>query len=310
MGLSGKLMLAPMAGITDAAFRSICVDHGAEITVSELVSVESILRDNEKVELLLKRHPGETCFGIQLFGSDPVRMALAAKLVEPRCDFIDINMGCPAPKVYRSGAGSALLDNPALAGEIVRQIRTMVSVPVSVKIRLGINDSSLALPLARVCEVNGASWITVHGRTRKQGYAGIADWDAVEKLKSELSIPVVGNGDLSSPEDVSFALNERGVDAVAIGRAASGNPWIFETAKDFLLTGSYSQPSIGKRLSVFATYLRRARECNIPFINQKQQAQHFIKGLSGASRLRAEITRCKAPEDLLYLLRTFEQKLS
>ncbi|MGM5481330.1 MAG: tRNA dihydrouridine synthase DusB [Nanobdellota archaeon] len=310
MDLSGQLMLAPMAGITDAAFRSICVDHGADITVTELVSAESILRNSKKAAPLLRRAENESFFGIQLFGSDPVRMALAAKKVASDCDFIDINMGCPAPKVYRSGAGSELLKYPERAASIVSAIVKAVSIPVSVKIRTGITDSSKALPIAKACERAGASWITVHGRMRKQGYSGTADWETIRRVKNELSIPVIGNGDIFKPEHAKNAIDKYGVDSIAIGRGASGNPWLFSMIERFLDTGSYSGPSVADRICVFSDYLDRAKRYDVSFLNQKLQAQHFIKGLHGASALRVKISSCHSSEQLFTLISSLEQKHS
>ncbi len=293
MDISGKLMLAPMAGITDVAFRSLCVDFGADITVSELTSDRAILHGAMGFSSLLKRADNESFFGIQLFGSDPSLLSRAAKLVEPECDFIDINMGCPAPKVWSSGSGSALLEHPSRIHSIISSVCSAISLPVSAKIRTGISDHSLAGPALDACQHAGASWVTVHGRTRSQGYAGCADWSVIASLKRNHSLPLIGNGDITSPSDIASAF-DCGVDAVAIGRGASGNPWLFSHKP--------RPVSFSERLDVLSEYLELASHHSISLLHCKLQAQHFMKGVEGAASLRQSLSRARSIFDIKRIL--------
>lgn len=306
MDVPGKLMLAPMAGITDAAFRSLCAEYGADMTVSELVSSHAILRENPDTDTILQRGDDASHFSIQIFGSDPEHIARAAQKIESRCDSIDINMGCPARKVWRSGGGSSLLKDLTKIETLVHSVASSVSIPVSVKIRTGISDSTSATAIAQACERGGASWITVHGRTHSQGYAGHADWSVIENVASSVSIPVIGNGDLASPHEVRSALDSYNVSGVAIGRGASGNPWIFSQSKT-LLKGNplTAPPSRYDRRLFFSTYLSHAQAFSIPFLNAKIQAQHLVKGLPQAASVRRSISKTRSFETLSSVMDEF-----
>ncbi|MGE0793114.1 MAG: tRNA dihydrouridine synthase DusB [Candidatus Woesearchaeota archaeon] len=291
-----KVFLAPMAGITDIAFRELCVEYGAGLTCTELISCKAILQNNKKTLDMLKREK-EKPFSIQLFGSEIEDFVKAAKIVEPLCDIIDINMGCPAQKVMKTGAGSALLDNPDKCAEIVKAIKKVVKKPVSIKIRLGVKKFT-ALDVAKKCEKAGVDLITIHGRYTYQGYSGKADWEKIKEIANSVKIPVVGNGDVKSVQEAVKRFSESSVDYIAIGRGASGNPFIFKQINDYLKTGKYKEVTIQERKKAFSKYLELAEKYEIPFIHQKLQAQHFIKGISGATKAREKISFAKTQKDL------------
>ncbi len=298
MNFSSKVFLAPMAGITDPAFRALCAQSGAGLTTTELISAQGIVRNNKKTQTMITRAPQEKMFAIQLFGSDPNVMASAAKRIQAHADMIDINMGCPVKKVYELGAGSALLAHPKRAGAIVLAMTRAVSIPISVKMRIGLSsfDEKLAVSVAKACEKNGAAMITVHGRTREQQYRGKANWNAIEKIKNKVTIPVVGNGDITTPENAKEKLKI--TDYVAIGRASSGNPLLFKNIQDFLRTGKYKQTSSVQRLRMFKRYLAFAEKFHTPLPIQRLQAQHTIKGKTNAATSRLALNKAQSPVEL------------
>ena len=223
------VILAPMAGVTDYAFRQVCAELGAEATVTEMVSAKALCYGDKKTASLLRRNEGVRC-GVQIFGSEPEFMARGAQLALELsgADFVDINMGCPMPKIVNNGEGSALMKDPALAGRIVRAVCDAVDVPVTVKTRKGWDKSHAnVVELAKVLQDNGASAVAVHGRTKTMLYSGVADWDIIAAVKRAVSIPVIANGDVISPEAALRCLNRTGADAVMVGRAAFGDPWLF-----------------------------------------------------------------------------------
>ena len=294
MDFKSKVFLAPMAGITDVAFRELCSEYGAGMTVTELISCKAILQNNKKTLEMLRRGK-EDCFSIQLFGSDVEDFVAAAKIVEPLCDVIDINMGCPAPKVAKTGSGSGLLDDPVKCGLIVSEIKKVVSIPVSVKIRLGVTNFT-ALEVAKECEKAGVDFITVHGRYASQGYSGKADWDKIKEIKDSVEVHVVGNGDVTGVGVAVSRLSE--VQYVSIGRVASGNPYIFKQINDFLENGKFKEITSSERKKSFERYLELAEKYSIPFLHQKIQAQHWIKGLENSAKARDKISLAKNSKDL------------
>ncbi|MCA9477746.1 MAG: tRNA dihydrouridine synthase DusB [Nanoarchaeota archaeon] len=301
-----KAFLSPMARITDVAFRSICKTYGAGLTVTELINAKGILQNPESIPEICKRAPNEDFFSVQLFGDNPKDLARAGELVSEHCDMIDINLGCPAYKICRVGAGSQLLAHPQKVRAIVEELDSTLSIPVSVKMRTGLNDKNITVhEVAKAAQDGGACMVMVHGRTRDQMYTGTADWDIISQIKKELSIPVVGNGDITSPENVKERLEESGVDYVAIGRAASGNPLLFQRINSYLDSGSYLPITTKERLQVFEEYIKLSMKYQTSFLHQKIQAQHFTKGITGAAKLRLALNEARTSDELLRTVTSF-----
>ena len=237
--LQNNVILAPMAGVTDLPFRLLCKEQGAGLLCMEMVSAKAIYYKNKNTEDLMRIEPEERPVSLQLFGSDPYIMSEMAKKIEERpFDILDINMGCPVPKVVNNHEGSALMKNPKLVGEIVSAVSKAIQKPLTVKIRKGFDDASVnAVEIAKIIEDSGAAAVAVHGRTREQFYSGKADWDIIRQVKEAVSIPVIGNGDVNSPESAKKLVEETGCDGIMIGRVCQGNPWIFKQVTHYLDTG-------------------------------------------------------------------------
>lgn len=289
--LKNKTVLSPMAGVTDVAFRALAKHYGAALTFTEFISSAALSRKNEKTIKLLKKDITEKPIGVQLFGSNEDEVLKAAQFVEKDFDIIDINCGCPVWKVVRTGAGSAMLKDVKKIEALVSKIAGSVDKPVTVKIRTGIDEKHInAVEVARAVEAAGAAAITVHGRTQKQGYAGEADWSVIKRVKDSVSIPVIGNGDVFSPERFAECLEQSNVDAIMIARGAIGNPHIFEQISDYMKRGSYEKKSGREQ---FDEYLKLAEKYSIGFLQIKSHAIQFTKNAEQATVLRNAIAKCK-----------------
>lgn len=296
--------LAPMAGVSDRAFRELCVSFGAAYTVTEMVSSKGLVMGDKKSAQLLTLGEGEKTAGAQIFGDDPEIMAQAAvKCLEFKPDIIDINMGCPAPKVAMNGGGASLMKNPQLAGEIVKAVSSAVSVPVTVKIRKGWDDNSVnAVELAEILEKNGAAAITVHGRTRKQMYSGTVDYDIIKKVKQAVSVPVIGNGDITNEQSAAIMLEKTGCDAVMIGRGSFGNPWIFQQVNAYLSECRViPPPSINEKMAVMLRHISKMIEYKGEYTAMREARHHaayYTKGLRGGAKFRKEMGSLETFEQL------------
>ena len=308
---TSKVFLAPMAGVSDPALRIMCKEMGAGLVVTELTSVNAIVAKHEQLESQSKNitefiefSEKERPLSVQLFGSDIVALEKAAKIVEPHFDMIDYNMGCPAPHITKQMAGGALLQNADLTRQIFRTLVNTIKKPVSLKMRIGVTEenNSLFLDIAKIAEQEGIAMMTLHPRTVSQGYSGHANWEMIKKLKQNVSVPVVGNGDITSPEIAKKVLDYTGCDYLMVGRGAMGNPFIFEQINDYLDNGVYKKYTLTDRLNAFVRYLELTEKYNIRFANIKQQAIRFTKGTTGGAQLRNRLSIATNTDDLKELL--------
>lgn len=294
--LNGKAVLSPMSGVTDVAFRVLAKKYGAALTYTEFVSSAAIVRDNKKSKIMLQTDKIEKPVAVQLFGNNVEEVVNAAKILQDKFDIIDINCGCPAWKVIRTGAGSELLKNPKQIGLFVKKLVDAVDVPVTVKMRIGINDKNInVLDVAKIVEEAGAVAIAVHGRTQEQGYSGFANWDIISKVKEQAKIPVIGNGDVFTPEKFKECLDKSKVDAIMIARGAMGNPYIFKQVNDYLETGSYKKEN---KIKLFFEYLELAEEYDININLIRGHGSSFTKGMINGSELRDKLVKAKTIEDI------------
>lgn len=309
------LFLAPMAGVTDYAFRTVCAQHGADVTVTEMVSSRALVYQDRKSRGLLRRNEGSLC-GAQIFGNDPAMMAEAAQIAVgiSRCDFLDINMGCPMPKIANNGDGSALMRDIPLAGRIIRAVADAVSVPVTVKTRLGWDRSCpSAVALARAAEENGAAAITVHGRTKAMLYSGRADWDAIGEVVRAVSIPVIANGDISNPEQLLRCRAHSGASLFMAGRAAFGDPWLFERLRA-ALRGKTPQelPPLADRvdtaLQQFALALEDKGE-HIACLEARKHFAWYLRGVPHSGFYKEQISNISAFSDIERLAKEIKRDL-
>ena len=304
---SSKAFLAPMAGVSDPALRLQCKQMGAGLVVTEFTNIHSIiakekqLKENmQTIQEFIEYSEQERPLSVQLFGSDLFALEKAAKIVEPYFDIIDYNMGCPAPHVTKQMAGGALLQEVNLTQQIFQTLVNAVKKPVTLKIRSGVTDASKFLfrEIAEIAEDEGIQMITLHPRTVNQGYSGNADWTMIKELKEISNIPIVGNGDIVTPEDAKIMIDKTNCDYVMIGRGAMGNPFLFEQINDYLETNTYKEYSFHDRLDSFFNYLHLTSQYKIKFANIKSQAMRFTKGMKGGSKLRSKITFSKNIEEL------------
>ena len=299
-----NIFLAPMAGIADRAFRELCINYGAGYTVTEMVSSKGLTMGDKKSKELLTLGETENPAGAQIFGDDPEIMAQAAKkCLEFHPDIIDINMGCPAPKIAMNGGGASLMKNPKLAGEIVKAVSDAVNIPVTVKIRKGWDDESItAVELAQIAEKNGASAITVHGRTRMQMYSGKVDYDIIAKVKKAVDIPVIANGDIVDEQSAAIMLEKTNADAIMIGRGALGNPWIFRRINAYLSECRVlPDVSINEKMAVMLKHIQKIIEYKGEYTAMREARHHaayYTKGIRGGAALRKEISTFEHFEQL------------
>lgn len=309
------VVLAPMAGVTDWAFRSVCADLGADITVTEMVSSRALVYKDKKSAALLKKNVNSLC-GAQIFGSDPQIMAQGAVLALEisGCDFIDINMGCPMPKIVGNGDGSALMRDPELAGRIVEAVRGAVAVPVTVKMRLGWDKGSLNAPeFARILEQAGCSAVAVHGRTRSMLYSGRADWDAIARVKASVTIPVIANGDIFSGEDAAQCRRRTGADGFMVGRGTFGNPWLCGQVRA-ALSGipEPALPPLTRRMEVALGQFHLAlvdKGEHIACLEARKQLAWYLKGVAYANYYKEQISQIKTAADVERIVRGVQKDL-
>ena len=297
--------LAPMAGVTDRAFREICSLFGVAYFTSEMISAKGLIYNSQKTFRMLERSESESPFAIQLFGNDPEDFKKAVYLLsESKPDVIDINMGCPATKIVKENSGSALMKDPKLCGEIVKATVNESKVPVTVKIRSGWNKNSInAVEVAKICEYNGASAVTVHGRTKEQGYSGLSDLEIIKSVKDSVKIPVIGNGDVVDGATAKRMKEYTGCDIIAVGRGAIGNPWIFsEINSAFDNETLFIRPTLSERAEIMKLHIEKLCRYKGESVGLKESRKHiacYIKGISGASYFRKLAFDAKTKDELI-----------
>lgn len=323
MNFKNKIILAPMAGITDYAFREIAREYGADLCVSEMVSAKAMHYKDEKTAVLARIRPNDKPIGIQIFGSEPDIMAESAYLISTNSyehnlsdtppDYIDINMGCPVKKIVSNGEGSALMKNPTLCGQIVKKCVEVSKIPITVKIRAGWdNDSINAVEIAKIAEDNGASAITIHGRTRAQMYEPYANWDIIKEVKKAVSIPVIGNGDIFTASDALRMYEETCVDSVMIGRGALGNPFIFEEIKCLLEGKTYTPPTFSQKIATARKQVQLMIEDkneHVAICEARKHLAWYIKGLRGCTDIKVAINKATTFDELNEILTSYEHSL-
>lgn len=306
--LPNPVILAPMAGVSDLPFRLLCREQGAGLVCMEMVSAKAIAYHNRNTERLMEINDREHPVSLQLFGSEPDLMAeIAAQIEDKPFDILDINMGCPVPKIVGNGEGSALMKNPKLIEEIITKVSRVLKKPLTVKFRKGFDDDHVnAVEIAKIAEASGAAAVAVHGRTREQFYSGTADWEIIRQVKEAVSIPVIGNGDVDSPEKAKVLLDSTGCDGVMIGRAARGNPWLFHRVAEYLETGKLLDKPSGEEIK--AMMLRHARmqvACKGDYTGIREMRKHiswYTTGLPGSAKLRGKINSVESLQEMEELL--------
>lgn len=302
-----KLILAPMAGITDLAFRTVCAKCGADFAVSEMVSAKAMFFGDKKSRRLADISNDILPMSIQIFGSDCSTLSFAASELENNSPVsIDINMGCPMPKIVNNGDGSAILKDPKKAGELVKAVVAATSLPVTVKIRSGWDENSInAVEVAKYCEDNGASAITVHGRTKKQLYSGKADWSVIKSVNECVNVPVIGNGDIVDGDSAKRLMIETGCDTIMIGRAALGDPWIFSRIKSYFNNKNFIEPSWDEKKKTILEHLdilRSEKGDRISALEARKHISWYLKGIDNACSIRNEVNRAETIEKMIQII--------
>ena len=311
LNLDNRVFLSPMAGVTDLPFRLICKEQDCGMLYTEMVNAKALCYDDQNTKKMLKieeeEHP------VAIFGSDPEYMGGAAKILNsyPN-EILDINMGCPAPKVVKNGDGSALLKNPELAAKVLKAVVGNSEKPVTLKIRKGWDDTCInAVEIAKIAEDCGISAIAIHGRTREQYYSGKADWDIIRQVKENVSIPVIGNGDVFEVEDAINMLNQTNCDAIMIGRGAQGNPWIFKRINHYMQTGEIlPEPTLEEKINTAKKHLKLAVEEHGEYVAVREMRKHiawYLKGLRNSARVRDEINKIESYEEVVNKLESYMQ---
>ena len=312
-GTDFPIILAPMAGITDLPFRILCKEQGADVMVTEMISAKALFYGNKNTLPLMQTEEEEKPIGVQIFGSEPELMGeMAHKIEDKGFSYIDINMGCPVPKIVNNKEGSALMLNPELAGRIVKEVSKAVSLPVTVKFRKGFDADHINAPeFAQIMEENGAAAVAVHGRTRVQYYTGQADWDIIAQVKDAVKIPVIGNGDVDSPEKAKAILEQTGCDGIMIGRGAEGNPWIFKQILHYRETGeTLAKPTQHEVKEMMLRHARMQVEYKGGAIGIREMRKHvawYTAGFPHSAKLRAAINQVESLQELEQMLNEWER---
>ncbi|MCC0647607.1 tRNA dihydrouridine synthase DusB [Clostridioides sp. ZZV15-6598] len=311
--LKNKVFLSPMAGVTDLPFRLICKEQECGLLYTEMINGKALCYDDENTKKMLKIEKEEHPVAVQIFGSEPDFMGRAAEIMnEYPNEILDINMGCPAPKVVKNGDGSALMKNPKLAEQVLKAVVKNSKKPVTLKIRKGWDDNSVnAVEIAKMAEACGISALAIHGRTREQYYTGKADWDIIADIKKNLNIPVIGNGDVFTIEDSINMLDKTGCDAIMIGRGAQGNPWIFKRINHYMNTGEIlPEPTLNEKISTAIKHLKLAVEEHGEYVAVREMRKHiawYLKGLRNSARLRDEINKIEDYQEVVSKLEYYMQ---
>lgn len=299
--IRNRTILAPMSNVTDPAFRLLCREHEAGVVITEFKNVHGIAEKKDAVKEYVQYSERERPVGAQIFGHDIEPILTAAELIEPHFDFLDFNMGCPAPHVTKQMAGAAMLQEPEHIEKLFSRLVKTVDIPVTLKMRAGVKNekNDIYKPIARIAEDVGVEMLTLHPRTVEQGYSGEADWQLIKDLNEIVDIPVVGNGDVTSPEKAKRMIEETGCDYVMIGRGARGNPFIFEQIQDYFEKGTYQDISPKQKLKAFKTYMTYAKEFDIDVSTKKNQAMQFTKGIPHSKKLRKKYIKAETEKELL-----------